>query len=147
MYTIRQILQRKGNDIWSVSPQTTNLKALELLAEKDIGALLVMDGKTVVGIISERDFVRQIAREGAFQLGSPVSESMTRDVIALPPDKDLEECMAVMTANRIRHLPVVENNEVIGIISIGDVVKSLIEDREDLIHNLENYILGTGYGR
>ncbi len=146
MYNVRQVLQKKGSDVWYVTPTTTTLDALKMLAEKDVGALLVIDQQKVAGIISERDIVREIAELGDCRLNAPVETMMTKDVIAVTPDKTLEDCMAVMTANRIRHLPVVENDRLIGIISIGDVVKSLIEDREDLIHNLENYILGTGYG-
>ena len=118
-----------------------------MLADKEVGALLVIDQDKVAGIISERDFVREIAKTGACRLDAPVEAIMTKNVIAITPDKTIEECMGVMTANRIRHLPVAEEGRLVGIISIGDVVKSLIEDREDLIHNLENYILGTGYGR
>jgi len=143
MYNIRQVLQKKGNDIWFVTPQSTTLDALQALADKDVGALLVLDGENVAGIVSERDIVRQIARDQECHLTSSVADIMTREVIAISQDKTIEECMAVMTANRIRHLPVVDNERLVGIISIGDVVKSLIEDREDLIHNLENYILGT----
>ena len=147
MYNIRQVLQKKGGNIWSVTPQTSTSDALKMLADKEVGALLVIDQDKVAGIISERDFVREIAKTGACRLDAPVEAIMTKNVIAITPDKTIEECMGVMTANRIRHLPVAEEGRLVGIISIGDVVKSLIEDREDLIHNLENYILGTGYGR
>jgi CBS domain-containing protein len=147
MYNVRQVLQKKGSEVWAVTPQTSTLDALNMMAEKDIGALLVIEAEKVAGIISERDFARQIPKIGSLQLNSPVEEIMTRDVIAVGPEKTIEDCMALMTANRIRHLPVVEDDRLIGMISIGDVVKSLIEDREDLIQNLENYILGTGYGR
>ena len=147
MYNIRQVLQNKGSDVWFVTPQTSTLDALKILAEKHVGALLVIDDDKVAGIISERDVVRALAKTGVCSLDEPVGSMMTKEVIAVTPDKTIEECMGVMTANRIRHLPVVENGRLAGIISIGDVVKSLIEDREDLIHSLENYILGTGFGR
>ena len=144
MYYVKQMLQKKGTAIWSVTPDTTTSAALKMLADKDVGALLVMDGEQLVGIISERDFVRQIAEQGACHLDAPVSEAMTREVITIPPTYTIEECMALMTARRFRHLPVVEELRVVGIISIGDVVKSAIENKEDAIDNLERYIRGDG---
>ena len=144
MYYVKQMLQKKGGVIHAVSPDTTTVAALEMLAAKDVGALLVMDGERLVGIISERDFVRQIARQGACPLDAPVSQAMTSQVVTIPPTYTIEECMALMTARHFRHLPVVENERVIGVISIGDVVKSAIENQEDTIQSLEGYIRGDG---
>lgn len=144
MYYVKQMLQKKGNRIYSVTPDTSTLDALEVLREKDVGALLVLDGEKLVGIISERDFVRQIAEQRACPLDVPVSHAMTKQVITIPPTYTIEECMALMTARRVRHLPVVEDDRVIGVISIGDVVKSAIENQEDTIHDLERYIRGDG---
>lgn len=144
MFYVKQMLQKKGSDVWSVSPDTSTLAALKLLAEKDVGALLVIDGQRLVGIISERDFVRQIAAQSACPLDAPVSSAMTRNVVTIPPTYSIQDCMALMTERRIRHLPVVEDERVVGIISIGDVVKSAIEDKEGTIEHLERYIRGDG---
>jgi CBS domain-containing protein len=144
MYYVKQMLQKKGTVVYSVSPDTSTIDALRLLAEKEVGALLVLDGDKLVGIISERDFVRQIAEQGNCSLESPVSQAMTSHVITIPPTYSIEECKSLMTTRRIRHLPVVEDEHVVGVISIGDVVKSSIENQEDTIHNLERYIRGDG---
>jgi CBS domain-containing protein len=141
MAIVRQILKQKGNQIFSVQPQDTVLDALNLLAEKQIGAVLVMEEDELKGIFSERDY----ARWGRLQknpLQTPVSELMTRVVYYVTPDNTVEECMIQMTDKRIRHLPVIENGKVAGVISIGDVVKMIIEDKDDHIHGLESYILG-----
>lgn len=149
MYNVRQILQTKGDEIWFVTPETSTCDALAQLADRDVGALLVLDGEKLVGIISERDFVRRIAQDRSCRLDAPVSDIMTREVICVTPDHTLQDCMAVMTENRIRHLPVIDagSERLVGVISIGDVVKNFIEDREEQIHSLENYILGVGYGQ
>ena len=146
MYNVRQVLQNKGYDVWSVSPDTTTYEALRMLDDKDIGALMVLDGERMVGIISERDFARRIARRGACHLEAPVKEFMTRNVYVVSPEQTIEECMVIMTQKHFRHLPVIEEGKLVGIISIGDVVSEVIKNQEDTIHNLEDYILGTGYG-
>lgn len=145
--TVRQILQNKSPEVWSVSPETTVLDALKLMAEKDIGAVLVMDGEKLVGVFSERDYARKVPLLGHSAEATQVKELMTPDVYCVGPHQTVQECMALMTAKRIRHLPVVENNKVIGIVTIGDVVKAVISDQALLLEEMEHYISGTGYGR
>ena len=146
MVTVRDLIKVKGNSIWSVSPETTVVKTLELMSDKDVGALVVLQDGKVVGIISERDFVRSIAKTGKCLLDAPVQNYMTREVFAVDVNQNIEVCMQLMTDKHIRHLPVVEKGELMGVISIGDVVKELISSRELTINQLENYILGSGYG-
>jgi CBS domain-containing protein len=146
MLAISSVLRAKGNAVYWVETGTSLLTALELMTEKGIGALLVMEKGEPVGIFSERDFARAVAREKKMNLDSPVDSCMTRSIFSVTPDETIDECMAIMTVQRFRHLPVCENNKIIGIISIGDVVKNLIEDKDLLIRNMQNYILGRGYG-
>jgi CBS domain-containing protein len=146
MATISDILRVKGNQVWSIPPETSVLDALKVMRDKDVGALLVMEAGNIMGIVSERDFMRSVADKEKFQLAAEVQDYMTREVITIEPGQSIEECMRMMTKERIRHLPVVDNKHVIGLISIGDVVKELISDKESLINNLENYIQGRGYG-
>lgn len=136
MTTVEQLLQKKGSQLWTVSPDTSVITALGLLAEKDIGALLVMDGEQVVGILSERDFARLIARTGVCNLDLPVDQMMTREVVTVTPHWQIDACMQLMTEKRIRHLPVMENGALVGIISIGDVVKEIITNQESSIEFL-----------
>lgn len=136
MTTVEQLLKKKGSQVWSVSPTTSVIAALRLLAEKDIGALLVMDGERMVGILSERDFARLIARTGVCNLDLPVDQMMTREVITITPDQQINACMQLMTEKKIRHLPVMENGVLVGIISIGDVVKEIITSQESSIEFL-----------
>ena len=147
MANVRNLLKVKGSDVWSVSPTTSVLNALQLMADKEVGALLVLDSDRIVGIISERDFVRSIAETGQCVVESTVGEYMTRDVYTVEPDTSIEECMQMMTQKRIRHLPVLENGRLVGLISIGDVVKGIISNKESTINSLENYIEGRGYGQ
>jgi CBS domain-containing protein len=147
MITVRDLLKGKGNDIWSVSPEDVVLKALNLMAEKDIGALVVLENGKLRGIVSERDFVRSIAESERCLIDAPVSKYMTKVVITVDPNQSTDDCMHIMTDNHIRHLPVVENEHVIGVISIGDVVKADISSKASTIDNLENYIEGRGFGR
>lgn len=143
---IRDLLIAKGSDIWSVNPNSTMLETLKLLADKDIGAVLVMDDDKLVGIISERDFARSIAKNGKCLVHAEVKDFMTTEVITISPGQTVQECMKLMTKEHIRHLPVVENGLVIGMISIGDVVKTLLTDQENKISNLQDFIEGRGYG-
>ena len=146
MVTVRDLLKTKGDQVWFVSPNTSVLDTLQLLAEKDVGALLVLEDGKIVGIISERDFVRSIAKTGLCVLNTTVLEYMTKKVITVGPDQSIEDCMQVMTKEHIRHLPVVEDGKLVGLVSIGDVVKGMITSKEILIDNLQNYIEGSGYG-
>ena len=145
MYIVSDLLKIKGRAVWACSPTTTLLDALKLMAEKNIGALLVMEGEKVVGIISERDVARRIVEKGKCLLDEPVSGFMTEDVFVVKPDQSTHECMQLMSREHFRHLPVVEGGKLVGMISIGDVVRALIGEQESTINGLENYILGRDY--
>ena len=144
MATVRELLKAKGKEIWSITPQATAYEALQVMAEKDVGALLVLDKDNLVGIFSERDYARKVILKGKFSKETPVSELMTREVLYISPQSPIEDCMALMTAKRIRHLPVLENEKLIGIVTIGDVVRQIISDQEFTIEQLGKYITG-GY--
>jgi CBS domain-containing protein len=145
--TVQDILRIKGPQVWSISPETTVIEALQILAEKQIGALLVLQNDDIVGVVSERDFVRGIALEKFCELERPVSEVMTCDVVTISPNDDIEDCMQVMTEEHIRHLPVVDDGKLIGLVSIGDVVKAMITSREFTIEQLQKFIEGGGYNQ
>ncbi|MEW6178457.1 MAG: CBS domain-containing protein [Chloroflexota bacterium] len=140
--TVRQVLQNKGNQVWCVSPETTVMEALELMAEKDIGAVPVVKEGKLAGIFSERDYARQAVRQRETLNLLPVSTFMTSDVVTVTPSQTVKDCMILMTARRIRHLPVVENDQLIGIITIGDVVKAIISDQALLLEEMEKFISG-----
>lgn len=140
MATVASILKEKGNLVFSVTPDTTIFDCLKLMAEKKIGSVLVMQDENVVGIFSERDYARRGILQGNDE-HTAVKSVMTDRVYYVSPDQSAQACMAQMSDKRIRHLPVVEKNKVVGVISIGDVVKSMLEDKETLIKGLENYIL------
>jgi len=143
METVRHLLQDKGNQVWSIQPGASVYEALERMAERDIGALLVMDGDSLEGIFSERDYARKIVLHGKSSADTPVSDVMTSKVVCIGPDHRIENCMALMTEKHIRHLPVLEDGKVVGVVSIGDVVKEVIAEQEFVIEQLENYITGT----
>ena len=143
MKTVQQILRHKGNTFWSVTPDTMVYDALRLMAEKDVGALLVLEAGRLAGIMSERDYARKVALQGKSSLATPVKEIMTRRVVCVRPDQTVEECMAVVTEKRIRHLPVLVDDEVVGVVSIGDLVKATIDEKDFMIKQLENYITGS----
>lgn len=140
MKLVKHILVSKGNDIWSIEPAETVLEAIKMMAEKGIGALLVIEGGELAGILSERDYARKVILQGRASNNTAVSEIMTAKVLTTDPEQTLEECMSLMTENRIRHLPVVESGSVVGVLSIGDLVKAKIEEQEFTIKQLENYI-------
>ena len=142
MITLRQLLQSKGGEIWSVSSTTTVFDALRTMADKNVGALLVIDDGTLVGIVSERDYARKIALKGKSSKDTLVREIMTEKVVYIRPDESIEECMALMTEKHFRHLPVIDNGTLMGVISIGDVVRSVISEQKFIIAQLENYISG-----
>jgi CBS domain-containing protein len=148
MSTVRQLLQAKASqEIWSIAPNVSVYRALELMAEKNIGALLVMEAGKLVGILSERDYARKVILQGRSSKTTAVDELMTPQVYHVSPDATLEECMALMTSRRIRHLPVLEGEQVVGVASIGDVIKAIINQQASTIQQLESYISSGGYGR
>jgi len=142
MKSIREILGSKGGNVLSISPDTLVYDALKCMAEKNVGALLVLEVGKLVGILSERDYARKVILKGKSSLNTPVREIMTERVMFVRPDQTVEECMALMTEKHIRHLPVLEGDQVVGIISIGDLVKATIEEKDFMIKQLENYITG-----
>ena len=142
MSTVREILNVKNNAIWSVGPKDTVTATLKLMAEKNIGAVLVLDGKKIAGIFSERDFARHWAKHNLKLEEVSIKDLMTTQLYVVGPTQTTDECMAIMTTKRIRHLPVIENNELIGLISIGDVVNRIIEDHKFSISQLERYVNG-----
>jgi CBS domain-containing protein len=143
MTTVRNILQDKGQAVRSAPPETPVIEALKMMADINIGALVVVKGEEVVGIFSERDYARKLVLKGRSHDTTTVKDIMTTGVITVNPDQSMDDCMALMTTKRIRHLPVVENHKLVGIISIGDVVKADISEKEHLIKQLENYITGA----
>lgn len=142
MAKVREILDKKGHVYWYVNPDNTVFEALELMASKDVGSLLVLQNGQLVGIFSERDYARKVILQGLASKVSKVSEIMTRNVMCVNPDTTVEESMAIMTSKHIRHLPVLDNNNLVGVISIGDVVNSYIQQQHITISDLENYIYG-----
>lgn len=143
MKTVREILLKKGNTIHSISPNQKIFEALQLMADKDIGALMVLDGEGLVGIISERDYARKVALEGKSSKESLVSEIMSSKIIYVKADRTTDECMALMINKKVRHLPVYEEGKLVGVISIGDVVNGIIDEKEFEIDQLVRYITGS----
>lgn len=143
MITVKDILRAKGGDIISVTPDVTVYEALKVMADKNVGALVVLDGEAVAGILSERDYARKVILHGKSSKDLRVGEIMTTRVYYMSPEQGVHECMARMTDKRVRHLPVLEGGRLVGIISIGDVVKAIIADHESTIKLLEEYITGT----
>ena len=144
MTTVKQLLQTKGTDIWTIAPDDSIQDALNRMVDKNVGALLVVEAGDLVGIISERDYARMSVLKEDFSMNTLISEIMTTRVIWVRPEQTIEDCMALMTDKRIRHLPVLENDQLVGVVSIGDVVKAVISHQEFLIEQLENYIVGSG---
>jgi CBS domain-containing protein len=145
MNLVSNILKIKGGAVWSVTPKQTAYEALELMAAKNVGAVVVMDGGRLVGMFSERDYSRKVVLMGRSSRTSLISELMTTKIYYVKPEATAEECMQLMTEHHIRHLPVLEGDQLVGMVSIGDVVKSLLMDREFRIQQLENYISGPTY--
>jgi CBS domain-containing protein len=140
--SVGALLQRKGGSIWSVAPAASVYEAIELMAEKGIGALLVIDKETLAGIVSERDYARKVILKGRSSKDTPVSQIMSSPVVSVAPHEKIDQCMALMTDKRIRHLPVVEGGRVVGVVSMGDLVKWIISDQDHTITQLESYING-----
>lgn len=141
--TVRQLLQVKGSGVYSVSPEATVYQALEEMSQCDVGALLVIDKGKLVGIFSERDYARKVILMGRFSKDTLVKDVMTEELIYVGPEATVGDCMALMTDKRVRHLPVMEEGKLLGIISIGDVVKSIMKEQELFIAEMEHYITGS----
>jgi CBS domain-containing protein len=137
------ILKEKGSDIWSVSPLQSVYEAIEKMADKQVGALLVMSDGVLVGIVSERDYARKVILQGRSSKNTQVKQIMTSPLVCVTPAHTLDECMALMTTHRIRHLPVMKEQHVLGVVSIGDLVKWIISEQEATIRHLEHYITGV----
>ena len=142
MVSVSNLLKKKGNQVWSIPSTKTIQDALGLLAEKDIGALVVMKNGEICGIFSERDFARWIADKGSCSLSTAVSKLMTENVLTVSPQDSVNDCMKIMTEHHVRHLPVVDKDKLVGLVSIGDVVKSIISHQKTFIQQLEDYISG-----
>ncbi len=147
MTIVKQVLLQKGAEVWQVAPDTTLRAALKLMGQKKIGAVMVCQGEKVLGIFSERDFARTAAEEDQLTLDTHVDQLMTEVVFYVDPEKSMDDCMALMTEKHIRHLPVMQNGRLTGLISIGDVVKEIITEKDISIHSLENYIMGRDYNQ
>jgi CBS domain-containing protein len=140
--SIRNILKQKGSTVHTVRPDSTVFDALKAMADANVGALLVMDGERLAGIVSERDYARKVILKGRSSLDTRVDDIMSTRVICARPEQTVEECMGMMTAKAVRHLPVLDHKEVVGIVSIGDLVKAIIGEQQLIIEQLENYIHG-----
>jgi len=142
MKTVTQLLRTKGQQVLSVAPDIPVFEALEVMADKNVGALLVVEDERLVGVFSERDYARKVILKGKSSKDTPVREIMSSHVLYVRPEQTIEDCMALMTDKRVRHLPVMEEGRVVGVISIGDVVKAIIAEQEFIIEQLQNYITG-----
>lgn len=140
--TVREILQKKNGDVWSISPEATVYHAIEIMAEKRIGALLVLEDGKLIGIVSERDYARKVILKGRSSKETQVREIMTSPVIFVGPRHSVDQCMQIITQHRIRHLPVLDGERVVGIVSIGDVVNWIISAQNHTIEQLQNYVSG-----
>lgn len=143
MTTVARLLDSKGHNVWSVTPDTSVYDAIKLMADKGVGALVVLDDDRLAGIVSERDYARKVILQGRSSKDTPVRVIMTDTVISVSPDKTVDHCLALVTQKRIRHLPVLEDDHLVGILSIGDLVKSSLAEKERLIEQLESYITGA----
>ncbi len=142
MKKVKDILEVKGRNVWSIEPGASVYDAMKLMADKGVGALMVMEGAKVAGVISERDYARKVILEGRSSRTTQVREIMTGHVLYAEPEQNIEECMALMTGKHIRHLPVMEEGRLVGVISIGDLVKSIISEQKFIIEQLERFISG-----
>ncbi|MDM8531253.1 CBS domain-containing protein [Anaerolineales bacterium HSG25] len=143
METVKQLLDKKGREVWSILGDTLMYDALKMMDDKNVGGLLVQEGDTYTGFLSERDYARGVVRESDITLNSQVKEVMTTRVLYVTPTHKIEECMALMIEKRVRHLPVKDGDIFVGVVSIGDVVKTVISQQKFMIEQLENYITGS----
>ena len=143
MASVKNILEAKGNETFTITPDTSVYHALELMVEKNVSALLVMENEKLAGIFTERDYARKVALKGKSSKETQIGDIMTRDLITVSSDSTIDECMQLMTGKYIRHLPVVDNDKLVGIISIGDVVRCIIEEQKSIIGHMEQYIAGS----
>jgi CBS domain-containing protein len=143
MATVKQLLESKDNHVWSISPETTVFEGLQFMAEKNIGALLVTRDDKLIGIFSERDYARKVILKGKASKDTTIGELMTREVVYTTPEDSLDECMALMIAKHIRHLPILNNDKLIGLLTLGDLVKQIMSNQEFKIQELEKYISGS----
>ena len=143
MASVKNILEAKGNETFTITPDTSVYHALELMVEKNVSALLVMENEKLAGIFTERDYARKVALKGKSSKDTQIGDIMTRDLITVSSDSTIDECMQLMTGKYIRHLPVVDNDKLAGIISIGDVVRCIIEEQKSIMGHMEQYIAGS----
>ena len=143
MGTVKHILEAKGNETFTITPDTIVYHALEMMVEKNVSALLVMENEKLAGIFTERDYARKVVLKGKLSKETLIGDIMTRDLITVSPDSTIDECMELMTGKFIRHLPVVADDKLVGIISIGDVVRCIIEEQKSIIGHMEQYIAGS----
>lgn len=143
MTTVARLLDTKGHNVYSIGPDASVYEAIKQMADDGVGALLVMEGESLVGIMSERDYTRKIVLQGKSSRETQVRDIMTKDVLYVRPEQTVEDCMALMTAKRVRHLPVLDEDQVIGVLSMRDLVGSVIAEKDHLIQQLENYITGS----
>lgn len=144
MATVRDMIRKKGDQVFAISPESTVFEALDLMAKHNTGALLVLDGGTMVGILSERDCVRKVDLQGRVSRETKIAEIMTGNVITVSCDQPLEECMTLMLEKGIRHLPVYDDQKLVGLVSVRDVLREMIEMQQMMLHELERYITGGG---
>ena len=140
MASVKQLLQGKGHDVWSIGPEASVYDAIAKMAQEEVGALVVLEGELLVGVVSERDYARKVVLQGRSSRDTKTKDIMTTRVAYARPDQSVEDCMAVMTEKRIRHLPVMDGDKLLGVISIGDLVKFIIEEQKHVIEQLEQYI-------
>lgn len=143
MGVVQNVLQAKGNTVFSISPFTSVYSALEIMVEKNVSALVVIDNDKLIGIFTERDYARKVILKGKFSRETPIGDIMTDTLITVTPDTTIDNCLQLMTNKFIRHLPVIENGKLVGLVSIGDLVKFKIEEQKFIIENMEHYIGGT----
>ena len=144
MTTVGELLDSKGHEVWSIGPSSSVYEALEMMADKNVSGLLILDGSQLVGIFTERDYARKLVLQGRISRDTNVSDLMTKKVLYVKPSNTVSDCMNLMTAKRIRHLPVIDQEQLVGILTIGDLVKQIISEQQSTIDQLENYITG-GY--